>query len=130
MRIGLISDTHLPSLMRHLDELGPQIGEFLSDVDLILHGGDVVAAAALDQLRAATGAAGCEDAVAVLHGRMPAGAQVTVPDRRPDPEVAVGATTTVDACRSAWGAAAPQLGRVVLTRTTPSTFQVSSFTLC
>ena len=52
------------------------------------------------------------------------------PLRRPDPEVAVGATTTVDACRSAWGAAAPQLGRVVLTRTTPSTFQVSSFTLC
>lgn len=85
---------------------------------------------ALDQLRAATGAAGCEDAVAVLHGRMPTGARVTVPDRRPDPEVAIGATTTVDACGSAWGAAAPQLGRVVLTRTTTTTFQVSSFTPC
>ncbi|MBO4238792.1 hypothetical protein, partial [Pseudonocardia alni] len=90
----------------------------------------LVQPAALDQLRAATGAAACEDAVAVLHGRMPAGAQVTVPDRRPDPEVAVGATTAVDACGSAWGAAAPQLGRVVLTRTTPATFQVSSFTPC
>ncbi|GAA4995842.1 hypothetical protein WHI96_00415 [Pseudonocardia tropica] len=90
----------------------------------------LVQPAALDQLRAATGAAGCEDAVAVLHGRMPAGAQVTVPDRRPDPEVAVGATTAVDACGSAWGAAAPQLGRVVLTRTTTTTFQVSSFTPC
>lgn len=90
----------------------------------------LVQPAALDQLRAATGAAGCEDAVAVLHGRMPAGAQVTVPDRRPDPEVAVGATTAVDACGSAWGAAAPQLGRVVLTRTTTTTFQVSAFTPC
>lgn len=90
----------------------------------------LVQPAALDQLRAATGAAGCEDAVAVLHGRMPAGAQVTVPDRRPDPEVAVGSTTAVDACGSAWGAAAPQLGGVVLTRTTPTTFQVSSFTPC
>lgn len=90
----------------------------------------LVQPAALDQLRAATGAAACEDAVAVLHGRMPAGAQVTVPDRRPDPDVAVGATTAVDACGSAWGAAAPQLGRVVLTRTTPATFQVSSFTPC
>ena len=48
MRIGLISDTHLPSLMRHLDELGPQVGEFLSDVDLILHGGDVVGRAVID----------------------------------------------------------------------------------
>ncbi|KAA1020252.1 hypothetical protein FVA95_21420 [Pseudonocardia sp. EV170527-09] len=90
----------------------------------------LVQPAALDQVRAATGAPTCEDAVAVLHGRVPEGAGVTEPDRRPDPVVAVGATTTVDACRSAWGAAAPQLGRVVLTRTTPSTFQVSSFAPC
>ncbi|WP_224387520.1 hypothetical protein [Pseudonocardia sp. ICBG1293] len=90
----------------------------------------LVQPAALDQLRAATGAAGCEDAVAVLHGRVPAGAPVTVPDRRPDPVVAVGATTTVDACDSAWGAAAPGLGSVVLTRTTQTTFQVSAFAPC
>lgn len=43
MRIGLITDTHLPSLVRSLDELGPQIGDVLRTVDLILHGGDVTA---------------------------------------------------------------------------------------
>ncbi|MCB1744928.1 MAG: YfcE family phosphodiesterase [Gammaproteobacteria bacterium] len=43
MRIGIISDTHLPSLIRRPDELGPQLGELLQDVDLILHGGDVTA---------------------------------------------------------------------------------------
>ena len=48
MRIGLLSDTHPPSLVRSLDELGPQIGEFLSGVDLILHGGDVTAPSALE----------------------------------------------------------------------------------
>jgi uncharacterized protein len=48
MRIGLISDTHLPQLVRQLDELGPEAGEFLSTVDLILHGGDVTAPAVLE----------------------------------------------------------------------------------
>lgn len=48
MRIGLISDTHLPQLVRQLDELGPEVGEFLSTVDVILHGGDVTAPAVLD----------------------------------------------------------------------------------
>ncbi|MEZ4502461.1 MAG: metallophosphoesterase family protein [Dehalococcoidia bacterium] len=48
MRVGLISDTHLPSLMRSLDQLGPQVGEFLQSVDLILHGGDVVTTSILD----------------------------------------------------------------------------------
>jgi putative phosphoesterase len=43
MRIGLISDTHLPSLIRTLDELGPSIRDFLATVDLILHAGDVTA---------------------------------------------------------------------------------------
>lgn len=48
MRIGLISDTHLPQLVRQLDELGPEIGAFLSGMDLILHGGDVTAPQVLD----------------------------------------------------------------------------------
>jgi uncharacterized protein len=48
MRVGLISDTHLPSLIRSLDELGPEVGEFLSSVDLILHAGDVSAPSVLD----------------------------------------------------------------------------------
>jgi putative phosphoesterase len=48
MRIGLFSDTHLPSLVRSLDELGPQVGDALRGVDLILHGGDVTAPSVLD----------------------------------------------------------------------------------
>ena len=48
MRVGLISDTHLPSLIRHLDELGSEAGEFLSTVDLILHAGDVSTRGVLD----------------------------------------------------------------------------------
>lgn len=88
---------------------------------------------AIEQLRLATGAATCEDAVAVLHARVPADASVTTPDRQSDPAVAPGGSTTVDGCATAWGAAAgPQLGRVVLTRTAAATptFQVSSFTSC
>ncbi|MEQ3552213.1 hypothetical protein WIS52_17205 [Pseudonocardia nematodicida] len=88
---------------------------------------------AIDQLRTATGAATCEDAVAVLHARMPAGAEVTSPDREPDPVVAPGGTTTVDGCGTAWGAAAgAELGRIVLARTEAAnpTFQVRSFAPC
>ncbi|TAK78296.1 MAG: YfcE family phosphodiesterase [Dehalococcoidia bacterium] len=48
MRIGLISDTHLPSLIRTPDQLGPQLAAFLGTVDLILHGGDVVRPSVLD----------------------------------------------------------------------------------
>lgn len=48
MRVALISDTHLPSLMRHLDGLGAAPAEFLSTVDLILHAGDVSTPTVLD----------------------------------------------------------------------------------
>lgn len=48
MRIGLVADTHLPSLVRMLDELGPQPAEALRGVDLILHAGDVSAPSVLD----------------------------------------------------------------------------------
>ncbi|MEU6700054.1 hypothetical protein [Pseudonocardia sp. NPDC046786] len=88
---------------------------------------------AIEQLRLATGSATCEDAVAVLHARVPADAPVTTPDRKSDPVVAPGGSTTVDGCGTAWGAAAgPQLGTVVLTRTAAATptFQVSSFAPC
>lgn len=47
MRIGIISDTHLPSLIRSPDELGPQMHEFLTSVELILHAGDVTAPSVL-----------------------------------------------------------------------------------
>lgn len=43
MRIGVIADTHLPSLIRSLDDMGTKVSEILSTVDLILHAGDVVA---------------------------------------------------------------------------------------
>jgi hypothetical protein len=48
MRIGIIADTHLPSLMRSLDELGPEVAAALTDLDLILHAGDVTAPSVLD----------------------------------------------------------------------------------
>lgn len=48
MRIGLIADTHLPSLVRSLDQLGPQVADALRGVDLILHAGDVTAPSVLD----------------------------------------------------------------------------------
>lgn len=48
MRIAVISDTHLPSLIRTPDALGPQLAAFLRGADLILHAGDVVRPFVLD----------------------------------------------------------------------------------
>jgi putative phosphoesterase len=50
MRIGLVSDTHLPNLIRQLDELGPEPAAFFATVDLILHGGDLSSPVVLDWL--------------------------------------------------------------------------------
>ncbi len=50
MIIGLLTDTHLPNLIRNLDELGPEPVEFFQSVDLILHGGDLTAPYVLDWL--------------------------------------------------------------------------------
>lgn len=50
MKIGLLTDTHLPNLIRDLDELGPEPAEFFSSVDLILHGGDLIYTRVLDWL--------------------------------------------------------------------------------
>ena len=50
MIIGLLTDTHLPNVIRHLDELGPEPKEFFGSVDLILHGGDLTAPYVLDWL--------------------------------------------------------------------------------
>ena len=50
MRIGILSDTHLPGLIRHLDELGPEPARFFATVDLILHGGDLTSPMVLDWL--------------------------------------------------------------------------------
>ncbi len=48
MRIGLISDTHIPWAER---ELPPQVFETFKGVDLILHAGDVYSFSVLDQLQ-------------------------------------------------------------------------------
>ena len=48
MRVALISDTHLPSLIRTPDQLGPALADFLATCELILHGGDVVRPSVLD----------------------------------------------------------------------------------
>jgi len=48
MRIGLISDTHIPWAER---ELPPQVFEVFKGVDLILHAGDVYSFSVLDQLQ-------------------------------------------------------------------------------
>ncbi len=48
MRVGLISDTHLPSILKQLDDLGPEAADFLRTCDLILHGGDIVSKSILD----------------------------------------------------------------------------------
>lgn len=50
MIIALLSDTHLPNVIRDLGELGPEPAEFLTKVDLILHGGDLTSPAVLDWL--------------------------------------------------------------------------------
>jgi len=48
MKIGLITDTHLPGRIRTLEELGPLPEKFLKSVDLILHGGDLTSPIVLD----------------------------------------------------------------------------------
>ena len=50
MRIGLLTDTHLPGMIRQLDELGPEPAAFFSTIDLILHGGDLTSPIVLDWL--------------------------------------------------------------------------------
>ncbi|MYB41946.1 MAG: metallophosphoesterase family protein [Chloroflexi bacterium] len=48
MRIAVLSDTHMPSTMRHPGELGGTLEEQLASADLILHGGDVTEPSVLD----------------------------------------------------------------------------------
>lgn len=89
---------------------------------------------ALEQLRTATGAADCADAVARLHGRATgAGVEATQPDRKADPTVAPGQAITLDACSTLWAATAGKgLGRVQLVRTDApqQRFQVTGFAAC
>ena len=47
MRIGLISDTHIPDAAKALP---PQVKEAFRDVDLIMHAGDLYEVSVLDEL--------------------------------------------------------------------------------
>lgn len=47
MRIGLISDTHIPTAMKHL---WPQVYDAFRGVDLIMHGGDLMVPEVIDWL--------------------------------------------------------------------------------
>ena len=49
MRIGLISDTHIPTAAK---ELWPQIYEAFRGVDLIMHAGDLMVPEVIDWLEA------------------------------------------------------------------------------
>lgn len=49
MKIGVLSDTHVPAIA---PSLPPAVFELFKDVDLILHAGDIVELAVLDELRA------------------------------------------------------------------------------
>jgi len=49
MKIGVISDTHIPSLIKSLP---PKVFEVFKGVDLILHAGDIVEMSVLDELAA------------------------------------------------------------------------------
>ena len=48
MLIGVISDTHIPE---RADEIPKTVFEVFKDVDMILHAGDVVSIAVIDQLK-------------------------------------------------------------------------------
>ncbi len=48
MRVGVISDTHVPAIARSLPAA---VFEVFKGVDLILHAGDVVELSVLDELR-------------------------------------------------------------------------------
>ena len=47
MRIGLITDTHIPNIEK---ELPPQVLDVFRGVDLILHAGDIYSVSVLDEL--------------------------------------------------------------------------------
>jgi len=49
MRVGVLSDTHVPAIQKALP---PRVFELFQGVDLILHAGDIVELSVLDELRA------------------------------------------------------------------------------
>jgi hypothetical protein len=48
MKVGVLSDTHVPTIVRALP---PAIFDIFKGVDLIMHAGDIVELSVLDELR-------------------------------------------------------------------------------
>jgi putative phosphoesterase len=69
MRIGLISDTHIPY---DAEGIPPQVKELFRGVDLILHAGDIYSSSVLDELEeiAPVLAARGDDDSALVNGRV------------------------------------------------------------
>jgi putative phosphoesterase len=69
MRIGLISDTHIPY---DAEGIPPQVKELFRGVDLILHAGDIYSASVLDEFEeiAPVLAARGDDDTALVNGRV------------------------------------------------------------
>lgn len=71
MKVGVISDTHVPAIV---PALPPAVFDIFAGVDLILHAGDIVELSVLDELRAVApveAVAGNMDSGSV-HGVLPA----------------------------------------------------------
>lgn len=90
-------------------------------------------AEAEQQLVQATGAPSCEDAVGVLHARVPAGTPEPSAPRATGSEAQPpGTVLTLNGCDSLWGAAVPALGQVDALRTeaTQESWRVAAFRPC
>ena len=48
MKIGVISDTHIPERFEHIPEV---VLEAFEQVDMVMHAGDLVSLAVLDELK-------------------------------------------------------------------------------
>jgi len=95
----------------------------------------VVTAEALAQLRQQVPGATCDDVVATLYARRPAGAPTLVdpaglPKPAPDPDVS---RMVIDACATPWGTTAGSaVGRIHIQQVSPSmqTYVVAAFSSC
>lgn len=95
----------------------------------------VVSPGALAQLQSQVGGQTCNDVVATLFARRPAGAPTPVdpgrlPKPAPDPDVA---RMVIDACRTPWGTTAGSaVGRIHIQQVSPSlqTYVVDAFSSC
>lgn len=85
------------------------------------------------QLTTAAARSSCQDAVAVLHGRVRSAPETHADTKFPKPQATGGTELVVDACDTRWAAAAgPSLGRIHLEQVSPSlqTYDVRSFSDC